>query len=103
MSEWLLWGVQLAIAVLGGSAVGALIASELSWRRTEKKIRGFLDRLARDEELKARLKEAARELIDAALDELKQRAPEVQAVLMMRVSRAPELPKELALVEEVKK
>jgi len=103
MSEWLLWGVQLAAAVLGGSAVGALIASELSWRRTEKKIRRFLDRLSRDEELKARLKATARELIDTALDELKQKTPEIQAMFMMRVSRAPELPKELALVEEVKK
>jgi predicted acylesterase/phospholipase RssA len=103
MSEWLLWGIQLAVAVLGGSAVGALIASELSWRRTEKKIRGFLDRLSRDEELKARLKAVAREFIDTALDELKQKTPEIQAMFMMRVGKAPELPKELALIEEVKK
>jgi predicted acylesterase/phospholipase RssA len=103
MSEWLFWGVQLAVAVLGGSAVGALIASELSWRRTEKKIRGFLDRLSRDEELKARLKAVAREFIDTALDELKQKTPEIQAMFMMRVGKAPELPKELALIEEVKK
>jgi predicted acylesterase/phospholipase RssA len=103
MSEWLLWGVQLAVAVLGGSAVGALIASELSWRRTEKKIRGFLDRLSRDEELKARLKAVAREFIDTALDELKQKTPEIQAMFMMRVGKAPELPKELVLAEVERK
>jgi predicted acylesterase/phospholipase RssA len=99
MSDWIVWGIQLAVAVIGGSAVGAVIASEISWRRTEKKIRSLIERLSKDEKIKEQLKTVAKEMISTALEEVKQRAPELQAVFLMKVNKPAELPKELLLAE----
>jgi predicted acylesterase/phospholipase RssA len=102
MSIDLIWVAQLGISIVAGSAIGALIASEVSWRRTEKKVRRLIEMLSRDEKLKSEVKTLAKEFINSLIDELRSRAPEMQAMFMMRVGRAQELPKEIALVEKTK-
>jgi len=100
MSIDVVWVAQLGISIVAGSAIGALIASEVSWRRTEKKVRRLIERLSRDEKLKSDLKAFTKEFVDTLMDELRSRAPEMQAMFMMRVSKAQELPKEVALIEK---
>ena len=84
------------MSVVAGSAIGAVIATEISWRRTDKKVRKLIERLLRDERIREDVKRVAREFVAAIMDELRERAPEVRAMFMMRVSGA-ELPKELEL------
>jgi len=75
-----------------------VIATEISWRRTDKKVRRLIEKLVRDERLREDVKRIAREFVAAVMDELRERTPEIQAMFMMRVTGA-ELPKELELAE----